>query len=234
MTLLTIVNRVQAMCNLPVTTTVFTNTGETQKQLLALCNMAGDVLMKEHDWQALVTEKTFTTTATEEQTDATADLPTDMERIINETLWNRTTTDPVYGPISAANWQAQKATITSGVWSQYRIRGNSFWFYPVPAAGNSVYYEYVSNKWCQSSGGTAQATWLADSDTGRISEHLLTLGLAWRWLESKGLDYGARYDEYEKELAKAKARDGTRKRHSITGPVYRTVSTGRVPEGSWS
>ena len=45
MSLLTIVNRAQAMLNLPVTTTVYSNTGETQKQLLALCNMAGDVLM---------------------------------------------------------------------------------------------------------------------------------------------------------------------------------------------
>jgi len=233
-TLLTIVNRVQATCNLPVTTTVFSNTGETQKQLLALCNMAGDIIAREHDWQVLVTEKTFTTTATEEQTDGTAALPTDLERIINETLWNRTTTDPVYGPLSAANWQAQKASMTSGVWSQYRLRGNSIWMYPIPAAGNSVYYEYVSKNWCQSAGGTSQSAWAADSDTGRIPEHLLVLGLAWRWLESKGLDYGARYDEYEKELAKAKARDGTRKRHSITGPVYRTVSTGRVPEGSWS
>lgn len=231
MSLLSIVNRVQAMCNLPVTTTVYSNTGETQKQLLALSNMAGDILMKEHPWQVLVTETSFTTVATEQQTGHT--LPTDLDRIVDETLWNRTTTDPVYGPISSRNWQAQKATTTSGVWSQYRLRGNSFYFYPAPSASQSIYYEYVSNKWCQSSGGTAQSAWAADTDTGRIPEHLLILGLAWRWLESKGLDYGARFDEYEKELAKAKARDGTRKRHSITGPVYRTISTGRVPEGNW-
>jgi len=152
MTLLTIVNRVQAMCNLPVTGTVFTNTGESQKQLLALCNMAGDVLAKEHDWQALITESTITTVATEEQTSYT--LPTDMERIINETLFNRTTTDIVYGPLSPVSWQAQKASGTTASWSQYRLRGNSFWFYPAPAAGNSVYFEYVSSKWCALSGGT--------------------------------------------------------------------------------
>ena len=87
MSLLTIVNRAQAMLNLPVTATVYSSTGETQRQLLALCNMAGDVLMREHDWQALVTEQSFTTVATEQQTGHT--LPSDLDRIISETLWNR-------------------------------------------------------------------------------------------------------------------------------------------------
>jgi len=220
------------MCNLPVTTTVFTNTGEAQKQLLALCNMTGDVLMKEHDWQVLTTETTFTTVATEEQTSHT--LPTDMERIINETLFNRTTTEPVYGPTTARSWQAQKAFGTASTWSQYRLRGNSFWFIPAPVAGQTIYYEYVSSKWCQSSGGTAQTAWATDSDTGRIPEHLLILGLAWRWLESKGLGYGSRFDEYEKEKSKAIARDGTRRRHLINGPSIRGTGQGRIPEGSWT
>lgn len=232
MSLLTIINRVQALVNLPITSTVYTNTGESQKQLLAMCNMAGDILMRDHDWQALVTETSFTTTATEQQTGHT--LPTDLERIINETLYNRTTTDPVYGPLSSQSWQAQKAFGTVLTWSQYRLRGNSIWMYPSPSAGQSVYYEYVSNKWCQSSGGTAQSAWAADSDTGRIPEHLLILGTTWRWLESKGLDYSQRFDEYDKERAKAIARDGTRKRHVIYGPTIRNLSQGRVPEGSWS
>lgn len=231
MSLLTIINRVQAMCNLPVTTTVYSNTGDTQRQLLALCNVTGDVLMREHDWQVLVTETSFTTVATEEQTGHT--LPTDLDRIINETLWNRTTTDPVYGPMSSQVWQAQKAQTTSSVWSQYRLKGNSFWFYPAPSAGQSIYYEYVSNKWCQSSGGTAQSAWAADSDTARLPEHLMTLGTAWRWLESKGLDYTNRFDEYEREKSKIIGRDGTRRKVNIGGPTYRALGIGRIPDGSW-
>lgn len=232
MSLLTITNRAQAMLNLPVTPTVYTNTGESQKQLLALCNIAGDVLMREHDWQALVTETSFTTVATEVQSGHT--LPTDLDRIISETLWNRTTTDPVYGPLSAQSWQAQKAQVTSTVWSQYRIRGNQFYFMPAPSASQSIYYEYVSNKWCQSSGGTAQAAWAADSDTGRIPEHLLTLSLVWRWLEAKGLDYSQRYDEYEREKSKIIARDGTRRKLNIAGPTLQGLGRGRIPEGTWS
>jgi hypothetical protein len=232
MSLLTIVNRAQAMLNLPVTSTVYSNTGETQRQLLALCNMAGDVLMREHDWQALVTEQSFTTVATEQQTGHT--IPSDLDRVISETLWNRSTTDPVFGPLTAQSWQAQKADVVSTVWSQYRIRGNSFWFLPAPAAGQSIYYEYVSNKWCQSAGGTAQSAWAADSDTGRLSEHLLTLALAWRWMEAKGLDYSQRYEEYEREKGKIIARDGTRKKLNVTGPTLQGLGRGRIPEGSWN
>jgi len=230
--LLTIINRAQAMLNLPVTTTVYSNTGETQRQLLALSNMTGDVLMREHDWQALVTETSFTTVATEQQSGHT--LPTDLDRIINETLWNRSTTDPVYGPLTSQSWQAQKAQVVSTVWSQYRIRGNSFYFLPAPTAGQSIYYEYVSNKWCQSSGGTAQPAWAADSDTGRISEHLLTLGVVWRWLEAKGLDYTQRFDEYEREKSKIIARDGTRRKLNAVGPTLQGLGRGRIPEGTWS
>lgn len=232
MTLLTITNRAQAMLNLPVTTTVYTNTGETQKQLLALCNTAGDVLMREHDWQVLLTETSFTTVATEQQTGHT--LPTDLDRIVNETLWNRTTTDPVLGPLTSQIWQAQKAQVTSNVWSQYRLRGNSIYMLPAPTAGQSVYYEYVSNKWCQSSGGTAQSAWAADTDTGRLPEHLLILSTVWRFQEAKGLDYTQRYDEYEREKSKIIARDGTRRRGNITGPTPRNFGRGRIPEGSWS
>lgn len=232
MSLLTIVNRAQAMLNLPVTTTVYSNTGETQKQLLALCNMAGDVLMREHEWQSLVTEQSFTTVATEQQTGHT--LPSDLDRIINETLWNRSTTDPVYGPLTSQSWQAQKAQVTSTVWSQYRLRGNSFWLLPAPAAGQSIYYEYVSSKWCQSAGGVAQSAWAADTDTAKLPEHLLTLGLVWRWLEAKGLDYTQRYDEYEREKAKIVSRDGTRRKLNAVGPTLQGLGRGRIPEGTWS
>lgn len=232
MTLLSIINRVQAVVNLPITTTVYSNTGEAQKQLLALCNMAGDVLMREYDWQALVSEGTFVTTATEQQTNGS--LPSDCDRVINETLWNRTTTDPIFGPLSSQSWQSQKAQVAAAVWSQYRIRSNYFYLYPAPSASQNIYYEYVSNKWCQSSGGTAQTAWAADTDTGKIPEHLLTLGTIWRWLEAKGLDYSNRYEEYEREKSKIIARDGTRRRVSVVGPNTMGLGRGRVPEGSWS
>lgn len=231
MSLLTIINRAQALLNLPITTTVVTNTGEAQKQLLALCNTAGDVLMRDHDWQALRTEGSFVTTATEVQTNSA--LPADFDRFINNSFWNRSTTDPLIGPISEERYAAFKAQNVSSVYQNFLIRNGYFVLFPAPSAGQSIYYAYVSNKWCQSSGGTAQAQWAADTDTARIPEHLMILGLVWRFQEAKGLDYSQRYDEYEREKSRVIGRDGARRNLNVGGPTSQNLGRGRVPEGTW-
>jgi len=233
MSLLTLVNRAQAVLNLPVTSTVVNNNAEGTKQLLQLANVEGIELADEYDWQALMVETSFTTTATEEQTDSSADLPTDLGHIVDETLYNRTATLRIFGPVPSRQWQDQKAFGSAGADSQYRIRGNSFLIMPVPTAAQSVYYEYISNKWCQSSGLVAQAAWAADTDTGRISEHVMTLGIVWRWKQAKGHDYGQDYDTWETAKGRVTSRDGTRRKLSAAGPSQRSIGRGHIPEGSW-
>ena len=232
MTLLSIVNRAQGMLNLPITTTVYANQGDAQKQLVALSNTEGDILAKDHPWQRLTVERTFTTTATEQQTNET--LPAAFDRIVNETLWNRSLSQPVYGPLSPRIWQANKGIGTTSIWPSYRLRGNSFYFTPAPTAGQDIYYEYQSNQWCESSGGTGQSAWAADSDVSRLPDLVITLGLVWRWLEAKGFDYSNRYDEYMREKQKAKARDGTRRHLSMVGPpdFYSPVGPS-ISDGNW-
>lgn len=232
MTLLTLINDAQAMLNLPVTTTVVTNTGEAQKQLLRIANQEGRALCRIHAWQNLTTERSFTTTATEQQTGET--LPANFGWIIDETMYNRTTTEPVLGPLSPRVWQEQKALGTSLTWSQYRLRGNSIYFLPAPTAGQSIYYEYVSKYWCESSGGTDQEKWTADTDVGLLDEYVMTLGVVWRWNKSKGLAYQEDFEEYEKQKQLAIGRDGTRKTLNIGGPVRFGVGRGNIREGSWS
>lgn len=232
MSLLTLMNEAQAMLNLPVTSTIYTNTGEAQKQLLRIANQEGRALARSHPWQVLVTERTFTTVATEQQTGET--LPADLGWIIDETLYNRTTTERVYGPLSSSQYQQQKALGTSLTWFQYRLRANSFYFLPAPTAGQTVAYEYVSKYWCESSGGTDQEKWAADTDVGRLDEYLMTLGIVWRWNKSKGHAYEEDYNEYERQKLLAIARDGTRQKLNVTGPRKLGFGFGRVPEGSWS
>lgn len=234
MTLLSICNEAQAALNLPVTTAVYSNTGNTQRQLLNLSNIEGRELADEYAWQALVTETSFTTTATEEQTHSSADLPSDLGWIIDETLYNRTAVLRIIGPLGAREWQDQKAFGAAGADSQYRIRGNSFWVLPAPTASQSVYYEYVSDKWCQATGGgTTRTAWGADTDVGRIPEHLLTLGLIWRWKAAKGLDYTQDFETYLIAKGRKTSRDGTRRKLSAVGPQPRSNGRGRIPEGSW-
>jgi hypothetical protein len=234
MSLLTIVNAAQAMLNLPVSATVIGNPGQAQKQLLALSNLDGKMTADEFAWQRLIRETSFTTVATEEQTDASADLPADLGWIIDETLFNRNTTLKITGPLASREWQERKAFGVNVAWSQYRIRGNSFWFLPAPTAGESVYYEYVSSYFCESAGGTAQAAWTADSDVARIPENVMTLGLIWRWKAAKGMEHSGDYNNWVEAKERAAARSGSRRKLSAVGPtVPPRGGRGTIPEGNW-
>jgi hypothetical protein len=234
LTLLALMNRCQAALNLAQTTTVITSQAEGVKQLLNLSNIEGDETASEFQWQALVTETSFTTTATEEQTDASADLPSDFGWIVNETLYNRTSTRRIIGPVNPRDWQDQKAFGSAGADDQYRIRGNSFWILPAPTASQSVYYEYVSNKWCRSSLGVAQSAWAADTDTLRAwPEHIMVLGIIWRWKAAKGLDFSQDYEVWQGAREKAAGRDGSRRKLSAAGPSPRRLWNGRISEGDW-
>ena len=231
MSLLQIVNAAQSLLNLPVTSTVVNNNGEAQKQLLQIANMEGRFLARSHPWQALITEQTFSTVAAELQTHTMA---ADFGYMVNETMFNRTSTEQVNGPLTPKFWQEQKAFGTSLTWSQYRWRGNSLYFIPAPTASQTVAYEYVSKYWCESSGGTDQEKWAADTDVGRIDEYVMTLGIVWRWNRSKGHAYQDERDEYEQAKQLAISRDGTRKTLSVAGARRGGLGVGRVAEGSWS
>lgn len=233
MSLLSIFQRACPLLNLSIPTQVINNTSDEIRQLLAIANTDGDLLGQEHQWQRLIFEKTFTTTATEQQTGAGATLPTDFDRIVDETMWNRTTRQPVIGPLSTLRWQMIEALGGVTTWPQYRMRGNSFYFIPAPPAGETVAYEYMSNQWCESSIAVGQSTWLADTDVPRLPERVLILGLVWRWNKSKGLAYAEDFDTWERIKANAIGRDGTRKRGNIVGRTRSVPADGVIPESTW-
>ena len=80
---------------------------------------------------------------------------------------------------------------------------------PVPTDnGSALVFEYVSNAWCQSSGGTAQALWEADTDIGILDEYLMMLGVRWSVLRRLGLSYAEEMEEYERQVSKAIGADG--------------------------
>lgn len=233
MTLLTIVNAAQARLNLPITSVIVGNTSQTQKQLLALANSEGIETADAFAWQNLINEASFTTTATETQTNAT--LPTDFGWIVDETFYDRTSTLEVKGPINPREWQALKAIGSSVSEPRFRIRGNLILFNPVPAAGHTCVYEYVSKNWCSDSTGvTEQSAWAADTDLPLLNENVFTLGIIWRWKAAKELDYAEDYNTWFEARERAAARDGAKRKLTIVGPSSARRGRGNIPEGSWS
>tara|TARA_R110000765_G_scaffold23830_3_gene59917 strand:+ start:877 stop:1365 length:489 start_codon:yes stop_codon:yes gene_type:complete len=152
--------------------------------------------------------------------------------IINQTFWNRTLTQPVLGPLSPSEWQLLVARTTTGPYSQFRIRAGQLFAYPAPVAGQTWVFEYQTLNFCESAGGTDQSAWLADTDTGLMSENLMELGVVWRFKKKNGLDYSEDFRLYEQKLANLTSRVGGKKVLSMNGAGTRSGIY--IPEGSWS
>ena len=186
MTLLTICTAVCSEVSLTAPSTIVGNTAPDAVRLLRYANRVGNRLMKKVQWQVLRKEQTFTGVAGAEQT---AILPSNFDRFVGETFRNRTSGDLISGPISAVEWQGFLATSYSGP-PRFIYRGGSVFITPDLAGGEALAFEYISSKWCQSSGGTAQVAWAADTDTGIIDEELMTLDIALSYLAGEGLPLG--------------------------------------------
>jgi hypothetical protein len=210
-----------------VPSSVYANTTDANVvELLRLCNEGGKALMKRYPWAALITEKTFTTVAAAAQTSSVA---TDFDRILPETMFNRTTRRRVYGPVDPETWQNIQASLVTFVNPAFRIRGSgtaSLLLTPTPSAGQTVAYEYITKNWCQSSGSVGQTEWAADTDTSLLDEHLHELDLVWRFRAAKGFDYTQELQNFETYLAVAMMNDGAKPRLSLDGTM---VGRDRVP-----
>lgn len=191
-------------------------------QLLELLNEEGTELAARSNsgWQALVREATFTSVALEDQGTVTSIIgaPNAYRHIINETIWNRSTKEPVYGPRNGNTWQGYKAFTFAGPYAEYRIRGDHLLLLPVPTAGETYAFEYASKNWLMSSDGTQQRSRAAnDEDITLLDDEIILAGLKWRWRAAKGLDFSSDFDKYEARVIDALARDGTKARLDIAG-----------------
>ena len=233
MSLLTIIQTVAPRFGIPAPSIAASSTDQNVVQLTAFVNEAGQELAKRHSWQALTNEATFTTLATEIQGTLTTLTGADYSFIVNETMWNRTQRRPVFGPKSPAEWQQLKAQTLQGPWQQYRIRGNNILFLPAPAAGQSIYFEWVSQNWVTTATATTANVMTADTDVSKLEERLLALDTVWRFQAAKKLDYTESFNKAEEAISDAITRDGPKPRLQLEGSGTDILPVVVVPSGNW-
>lgn len=235
MTALSIVRAVMGRLSLTQPTVLFTSTDRNVIQMRELLLEGAEHLSKcgEPGWQALQRQQMFVTVAQEEQTNTP--IPSDLRSFIADSFFNRTTNRKVTGPLTPQQYQQAQ------VWPQlvapylcWRERDGDFLINPVPPAGETIAYEYISSYWAKNSAGAAKAEFTADDDGTYLDEELLKLDLIWRWKQAKGLDYGEDMATFERELEKALGRDGGAGMLLQAGPItpypwWRA----NLPEGSW-
>lgn len=210
MSLLTIVQNVMLEIGLPKPATAFTSDDKSVRQIIALANREGNELYSYNDWAVLQKRSTITLVAGQ----SVYNLPADFGRIINRTLWDTSNRWQGWGPMSPQEWEFIKSGITNVTirvrWRIWGVGGNTLTIDPVPGVGDAgrvLAYEYISKNWCQSSGGTGQSAWAADTDTGILSEDLMTLGVKWRFLAAKQMAYADDIDAYKTERKNAAAQE---------------------------
>jgi len=236
MSLLTMVQKVCRRVGIAVPNLVVDNTDVQIIQLLALADEEGEDLEARCHWRAQVRDTTFTIVGTANQgaIDGTVVSDGDFDHFINDSIWNRTTSLPITGPLNDMEWQTLQASPVTGPYQQWQEREGNFYIDPTPTAGETMGFSYVSTSWCQSSGGVGRAAWAADNDTGLLDESLMGLGLRWRWLKTKGLEYAEDFATYERRVMDAMARDGSKPMLSLESRDrdYRQAGV-IIPIGSW-
>ena len=197
MSLLTLIQDAADLIGLPQPSAVISSTDQSVITLLAIANVEGKQLKNLGQWSTLTEEHTFSTV----NGTASYALPDDFDSMMNQTSWNRTSNSPMRDAISAKSWQASKSGLLtpSGLNSGFRIKGNSttqFFIDPTPTAAETIAFDYQSDEWCESSGGTGQTTWAADDDVGVLEEDIMLLGIEWRYRRAKGLSYTGMQSDY--------------------------------------
>ena len=227
---------VQTVCNRLGIQSTNSAVGATDQQIIqivALANEEGQELASRYAWSALQEETTYTTLAQEDQGSLDTIAP-GLLYIVNDTIWNRDLRRPVFGPRSQQEWQQQKAWAINGPWSNYRIKGNHLYMYPVPSAGQDCYFEYITRYWCtDSTGATGREAWAVDTDVPKLDWQLMVLGVIWRWKKAKGFEYAEDFATYERRVLDAMNRDGSKDNLSLSNTKYDIFPGVVVPAGSW-
>ena len=212
-----------------VPSTFYGNNNLTAVSCVNLLQEAGNTLVRQHRWQELITEYTFSTV----NGTSAYSLPSDFRAFANMSQWDRSNQWRMTGPVPSIVWQWLKSGIsvasTDNRW--FMVRGNYLTIYPTPTVdGDTIAFDYYSNAWITKQADSTNVTaWTADLDTARIDEELLTLDLKWRFLQSKGMPFEPEYKAFESVKEDLLADNGGRAMINLNTPM-RPMFDGNLPE----
>lgn len=134
--------------------------------------------------------------------------PSDFDRYIDRTMWDKTRRWELLGPSTPEQWSWLKSGyISTGPRIRFRIRGGKFEMWPPLAANELIGFEYVSNAWASGVDGTAKSLFSADDDTCIYPDRLMIAGLKKKYFEVKGFDTTIFAADFVREYEKAKGQD---------------------------
>lgn len=160
-------------------------------------------------------------------------LPSDFDRQIDRTHYDKSKRWEMLGPETAQQWEFLKSSyISTGPRMRYRFIGGNFQIWPQVTTNEYLGYEYVSNGWVNQS-TSPQSSFTADTDTCIFPDRLMVTGLKMKFFEVKGFDTTAYFRDFMNQLQIAKSNDGGSQTLSMA-PKMSSVLIGfeNIPDGS--
>lgn len=224
MSLLQIIQDAAVLCGIEQPTSAIGSTELAEQQLVALAQIEGNELVRDHDWREL--QKTLTITGDGNTT--VWPYEADWKRLASgSVLWRETDTRlPLVGPITDAEWSAIRISV-AGIWRRvWQLQAGGILVYPALDTGDVVKGLYYAKNWIQPTSGNPVARWTADTNVSLIDEDLITLGVIWRWKKAKGYDYAEEFRTYQ--IAKDKITGANKGERVLVSGV--NVDYGELPQ----
>lgn len=204
-------------------------------QLLSLLQAAGNELYEYYPWEQLANPFNITLVALQED----YALPTDYAYFRDQTQWDATNHWPLLGPKSAQEWAWLKNSFVASLpRMRYRVQGNLFKVFPIPAAGvaNSFNMEYISNWWVAVTGATVGSKSMVtfDTDLVRYNPWLMIKFIKFKFYELKGFNSNGVKADFMRTFDSLTGKDtGAEKLNLAPGFQSPYVGPWSIPDGSW-
>lgn len=232
-TLVEIINQACEELGLPSVTAVIGNLDPTVVQMKALSARVGDALVKAFDWTELEAIATFSTVSGTENYNA----PSDFDRIIPQTEWDRKNHWRLIGPDTPQmdRFRRDGFLNQSGPRRSYRQFGNVVRIWPTPTStGDTLGYLYISKNFVRTGGTTPAQVFTTDADTTVFDQFLFVSGLKYQFLAAKGMDTGSAAAEYGAILNERKAADGVQQKLNMSPvPANPIIDYWNVPDANY-
>lgn len=161
-------------------------------------------------------------------------LPSDLDYFVTATWWDGSYRWQLLGPLEPQEKQVIKWGISPvGPRRRFWFEQNMMFINPTPTNFTDVIaYDYYSTNWCQSAAGVAQSAWQADTDTYVLDPDAFILGIEWRFLRAKGMDYSQELKNYGERVQRLQARNGGNRDLPINSQSrrLRLLSDANVPD----
>lgn len=197
--------------------TFFGSSNQFEAEVTDWANEVAEDIAKYQDWQALTQFATITADGTTSVFDLPADYDrmTQTARIQQSTSWFwgyfRVTDLNEFERLKNTGWGPYP-----GIWTMY---GNQLHFAPAPTQDAS--YPYITSNFAIDAGTQApKPQFTSDTDTFRLPESVLTLGIVWRWRENKKLDASGDQEAFVQSLDQWAGKDKGARVYRSNGRRY--------------